>query len=133
MTRPILHASLVDHADLHASIGALLPEQAFSRTERVVLDIAWNEAQTREPRDSRLHRVMRRIFGGHDPLPLGNEKLEALRRYGMQLRRLGARAVPAAATAALMAAGYGAEQISVLQMTFSAFSGGISAPARKDA
>jgi|GEM_PF-5406206 len=131
MTRPILHSSLVDQADLNVSIGALLPAKAFSRTERIVLDIAWIEAQKRQPGDSRLHRVMRRIFGGHPVLPLGSEKLEALRQYAMQLRRLGARCVPAAAKAALLAAGYSAEQISVLDMTFSAFSGGIAAPCRK--
>ncbi len=56
-----------------------------------------------------------------------------LRQYGMSLRRLGARAVPAAATAALMAAGYSADQISALHMAFSAFSSGIAAHARKAA
>ncbi len=49
----------------------------------------------------------------------------------MSLRRFGARAVPAAANAALMAAGYSADQISVLHMAFSAFGRGIAAHARK--
>jgi len=133
MTRPISHFNLVDHDDRVVSIGALQPAPVFSRTEQIVLDIAWHEGQTRQPRDSRTRRVMHRIFGGHPQTPLGSERLEALRQYGMQLRRLGARAVPAAATATLMAAGYSAEQISVLHMTFSAFSGGIVASGRKGA
>ncbi len=133
MPRPMSHSSFADQDERVVSIGALLPVPPFSRTEQIVLDLAWQEAQTRQPRDTRTRRVMHRIFGGHPQTPLGSEKLEALRQYGMQLRRLGARAVPAAATATLIAAGYSAEQISVLHMTFSAFSGGIVAPGSKGA
>lgn len=67
------------------------------------------------------------------PLARGGKRLAALRRYGMRLRGLGSRAVPAAATLALMAAGYNAEQISVLHMTFDAFRGGIVVPGHKGA
>jgi len=133
MTRPISHSSFADQDELVVSIGALLPVPTFSRTEQIVLDLAWQEAHTRQPHDSRTRRVMHRIFGRHPQTPLGSEKLEALRQYGMQLRRIGARAVPAAATATLMAAGYSTEQISVLHMAFSAFSGSIVAPGRKRA
>ncbi len=56
-----------------------------------------------------------------------------LGQYGTLLRHLGARAVPAAANAALVAAGCSADQISVLHMALSVFSSGITAHARKAA
>jgi hypothetical protein len=131
MTLPLSHTDLADPDGLVASIGALLPKAAFSRIEQVVLDIAWLDAHHLAPSAGRVHRLLHHIFGGEPPLPFGSERLEALRQYGMQLRCLGSRAVPAATTAALMAAGYSAEQISVLHMTLDAFSGGLIAYARK--
>lgn len=120
MTRPISPSEFA--VDAAEADGLALP--AFSRTEQLVLDIAWREARQPVPADGRLARLLRRLFGERPPLPLGNPRLEALRQYAMWLRRLGAGAVPAAMTAALAAAGYSADQISMLQMTFATFGPG---------
>jgi len=131
MSLPLTHADLVDHTGLIASIGALLPTPAFSRTEQVVLDIAWSDAHRAKAASGRIGRVLAFLFGSEAPLPLGSEKLEALRQYGMLLRRRGSHAVPATATSALITAGYTSEQIAALHMTFDAFSGGLVAADRK--
>ena len=124
MSRPIPHAEFADNAATAATLDTVMPGPAFSRTERIVLDIAWQEGLEPLPREGRLFGLARRLFGARPQLPLGNARLEALRQYGMWLRRLGAGAVPATATAALMAAGYNADQIAALQMTFAAFGPG---------
>jgi len=123
MTRPISPSEFACGA-LEAEASALPALPAFSRTECLVLDIAWREGREAAPSDGRISRLMRRIFGERPQLPLGNPRLEALRQYGMWLCRLGAGAVPTAVTAALTAAGYTTDQIAMLQMTFATFGPG---------
>ena len=125
MARLISPPEFADNAASAATLDALLAATQFSHTERVVLDIALRESRLPQPRDGWLARLSGRLFGARPQLPLGRERLEALRQYGMWLYRRGAGAVPAAVTTALVAAGYTADQIAVLQMTFAAF-----APAR---
>ncbi|WP_156428351.1 hypothetical protein [Novosphingobium sp. FSW06-99] len=93
-------------------------EPAFSHVEHVILDIAGRESRDLQRRQGLLPRVSDFFLGRPDPMPLANEKLEALRQYAMRLYRYGVDKVPAATTAALNAAGYDAQQIALLHAAF---------------
>lgn len=113
--------------DCIGTIGA----PVFSHVEQVVLDIACREGSEQRRREGSLRsRLSDLVLGRPEPLPLANERLEALRQYVVRMYRHGVEKIPLAATAALNAAGYDADQITMLHMAFTAVTSRRFAPAQ---
>ncbi len=118
MSRPIPTSEFRDRATFDGDLTSPLPNDAFSPVEQAVLDIARREVAALKRRERPAFRVIDAILGRNDPLPMGSEKLEALRQYAMRLYRFGIDGVPGASTTALIAAGYTADQIAILRTFF---------------
>lgn len=84
-----------------------MSDQVLTSIELLVIELAQNEPPSSlvQPRS-----LVRRIFGGREPQPLGASRLEALRRYAILRRVRGAR-LTAIERTRLGEAGFDAPQI----------------------
>lgn len=87
MTNRLSSHSLVGTFDTYRSAGLAIATSAFTPVELTVMELAWRESHRSQAFDRSIFKAPRRWFGLKEPLPLADPKLEALRRYAIQLRR----------------------------------------------